>query len=111
MKMDKKEFRGEYRYSNNFKIEYANGILGNITGMGKDIIINFYFEKPQYPTKFTLHTQEEGILNEIYEGITLDVVREVLGGVVLNIDTAKSLYEWLGRNIEEAERMKKEEGV
>lgn len=101
------EFKGEYKYSDDFKVEYCNGILGNVTGMGKDIIINFYFEKPQYPVHFKLEqVDDDGNLNETYEGIENNIVREVFSGIVLNVDAAKSLRDWLDSNIKYAEDLK-----
>lgn len=103
------KFKGEYKYTDDFDIKYANGILGHVTGMGGDIVINFYFESPQYPNKFTLNEiDHDGNLNEVFEkNDDIDISRQVFSGVVMNLDTAKSLYEWLGKNIDIAESKRK----
>ena len=77
--------------------------------MGGDIVINFYFENPQYPNKFTLNEiDNDGNLNEVFEkNDDIDISRQVFSGVVMNLDTAKSLYEWLGKNIDIAESKRK----
>lgn len=99
-----------YLKSNNFIIHHIDGIYGGVTPKGF-IGINFFSERfpiPKTVTQELIDGKQLGkeISIETKEG----VIRQVECGVVMNIDTAKSIYKWLERQIIEYERYIKQEG-
>ena len=105
--------RIEFHYvkSNYFRVIHADGAYGGVTSRGL-IHLDIFSERSPIPQK----TQHEITVNgklgkEVEKQGKSGVVREVEIGVVMNLDNAKSLVEWLNDKIAilEKHRESKEE--
>ena len=88
--------------SNFFRVIHSDGAWGGITPQGK-IHMAFYNERPAIPKQVTHEVTAEGNLGaEIAdERIARDaIVREVEVEVIMDLETAKRLREWLDDKIQ-----------
>ena len=87
--------------SNNFRVVYADGLIGGKTPSG---LINFAFynERPAIPTLIVHPFVEEnsrvvlGIENEEKREGRKGIVRELEVEVLMSVDNASRFHEWLG---------------
>jgi hypothetical protein len=96
-----------YLKSQLFRIIRADGAYGGITPR-LGVFLSFYSERPPIPTVMVHDVGDDGILGEERrsERQTRDgIIREAEVGVILDLDTAKSLATWLGEKILEAEKL------
>ncbi len=102
----------KYKYPEDYNPLYVNGAYGGINVQG-EIVANFYFERIPMPKKITHELKSDGNLGEIVltgpEDLAKSVVRYVQSGIVMNIDVAKQIHAWLGKQIElrESQNQKK----
>jgi len=104
----------KYIFDPNYNPEYVNGAQGGVNPKG-EIIMNFYLERFALPNSQT-HALKDNSLGPIIgldpEDLNSSFVRMVKSGVVMNLQTAKDIYQWLGGHIarlEEIEKQKKED--
>lgn len=110
--MDKQNLNFKYKFSDDFNPVYSNGVYGGIAPQG-EIVVNFYFERPPLPYEETMKLDEDYYASNhetVPEDHNLNIIRYVSSGVVLNLETAKLLYEWLGDKIDILENDEKEGG-
>lgn len=92
----------KYIYQDDYNPVYVNGAHGGINVQG-EIIANFYFERLPMPYKITNEVNSEGIVGEMIDtdpkDLSKSIVRYVQSGVVMNLEVAKQVYEWLGKQI------------
>lgn len=92
----------KYIYQDDYNPVYVNGAHGGINVQG-EIIANFYFERLPMPYKLTNEVNSEGIVGEMIDtdpkDLSKSIVRYVQSGVVMNLEVAKQVYEWLGKQI------------
>jgi len=104
-----KEVKFKYKFSSNYNPVYANGAYGGIGPKG-EIIMNFYLERPPIPNAQTHLLSENGELGELTEQDPIDFdstfIRYVDSGVILNIDNAKAIRDFLDQRIREFETAK-----
>lgn len=103
----------KYKFADDYNPFYANGAYGGVNPRG-ELVVNFYFERNPIPYQETNELNEDG---EFVGEPKLDpedhhtnVIRYVSTGVVMNLDSAKSLYQWLGQHIEQLEKENGKEG-
>lgn len=100
----------KYIYQDDFNPVYVNGAHGGINVQG-EIIANFYFERLPMPYKITNEVSNEGVVGDILDtdpkDLSKSIVRYVQSGVVMNLEVAKQVYEWLGNQIKTRESQMK----
>lgn len=109
--MEKKiEFK--YQFPQDYNPVYVNGAHGGVNAQG-ELVINFYLERIALPISQTYELCDDGSLGNLIgknpQNLDESIVRYVDNGVVMNLQTAKQLYQWLDRNISLMER--KQESV
>ena len=101
----------KYRYPEDYNPQYVNGAQGGINVQG-EIVANFYFERVPMPKSITTEVSIDGILGNVVstdpEDLTKSIVRYVQSGIVMNLQVAKQIYDWLGKQIELREAQNKE---
>lgn len=98
------KIKGNFEYGENYDMKFVNGIFGGTTVNNQEVILNFYFENIALPESYELETDEDGnILKTDFFTNEDGMNRKVEAGVIMNLDTAKSLYEWLGSTINNME--------
>ena len=105
MLMDETDTRVAFDYikSNFFRVLHSDGAIGSITPSG-GIHLAFYSERPAFPRRVVHALDVDGKLGALLPELTESrgsVVREMDVDVVLSIDAAKAVYEWLGLKINE----------
>lgn len=98
------KINGSFEYGKNYDMKFVNGIFGGTTINNQEIIVNFYFENIALPTSYELNIDDDDNIAEtkfLTDGH--DVSRKVETGVIMNLDTAKALYEWLESTINNIE--------
>ncbi len=101
--MNKTEVTFKYVFDKDYDPEYVNGIYGG-QNMSGELIINFYMERFPIPYEEKQVFYEDDTIESIPE-ITkpedFKVRRVVKQGVILNKDTAISIFQWLKERLEE----------
>jgi len=108
MPSDKQEFTFKYIFTHDYNPVYVNGAHGGVTPRG-ELAINFYQERQPLPNSITHELNPNGTIGtEVAvqpDDLTRSLVRFVSSGVVLNQQTAREIYYWLGEKIREMESM------
>ena len=98
------KIKGNFEYSENYGMKFVNGIFGGTTENNQELILNFYFENIALPESYELETDKYGnILKTNFLTNDNEMNRKVEAGVIMNLATARSLYEWLGSTINNME--------
>lgn len=96
----------EYVYSKEYNPIYCNGAYGGISSHG-EIIANFFLERMPIAKSTTNIVNPDGSLGgEVKsepEELNDTIIRYITNGIILNKNDAKSIYDWLGAQIEELE--------
>lgn len=92
-----------YKFPDNYNPVYINGAYGGVTPKG-EIVANFYLERHPLPYTEAVTIDESGRIAgpvQITEpqGHDANVLRYVSTGVVMNLESAKLLQEWLDQQI------------
>lgn len=102
----------KYRYPDDYNPQYVNGAQGGINVQG-EIVANFYFERLPMPKSITNEVSSEGVLGNVVAtepgDLTQSIVRYVQSGVVMNLQVAKQIHAWLGKQIEIREAQNREQ--
>ena len=106
------KLNGKYTYSDSFDIKYINGVIGGIDPHG-EIAMNFYYEKRMNPLNYTLDIAENhSVLSESNVFDEHDsLVRCLESGVIMSLPVARSIHEWLGNLIDEANQIEGIRGI
>jgi hypothetical protein len=99
----------KYIFKYDYNPVYVNGAHGGVSPRG-EIVANFYLERQPLPNEITHSINPDGsIAADIVavdpENLESTIIRYVSSGVVLNLQNAKALNNWLGDKIVELERM------
>lgn len=98
-----------YKKSPDYNIVYVNGVYGGLTGKG-ELRFDFFQEFHPFPDEETLEITDEGKLgNPILpdeDSEQFELIREKQFGVVMSMNFAQSLYQWLEDKLEAYERIK-----
>jgi len=112
VKQMKTTLKFKYKFPENFNPTYTNGVYGGIAPQG-EIVMNFFFERPPLPYVENLQLGEEG--QAVTPPTVIDpndfdynVIRFVSSGVIMNLDSAKAIHNWLGQKIQILEQMREE---
>jgi len=94
---------------------YANGAFGGI-GPQRDLVINFYHERPPIPYSQTHIVNEISEHKQMTLGAEVDrhpklenplIVRFITAGIVMDEAFARRLHEWLGNKLQQYDELKK----
>lgn len=88
-----RKIKFDYIKSNFFRVIRVDGIWGGITP-NADIQIAFWNERPAIPKQVVYEIMPDGDVIENIEGREA-IVREVEVSMILDIDTAEMLIDWL----------------
>lgn len=106
---DNHQIEFKYVFPKDYNPIYCNGAYGGLATQG-EIIANFYLERMPLPKALTHEINPDGSLSGVIEtdpsDLSTKVIRYVTSGIILNEASAKSIYEWLGRQICELENRK-----
>lgn len=109
--MDKVSLNFKYKFPENYNPLYINGAHGGIGPQG-EMVINFYMERQPLPYEEKVKLEEDGTLSGDVQiepkEHSLNIIRYVQSGVILNLDTARRIHEWLGNHIRSMEQIKNE---
>lgn len=102
--MEPAKIKFKYIFADNYNPRYANGVLGGINPRG-EILMNFFLERQALPNSET-HTVEQGKLSEHSvthepDDLRTSAVRVIEQGIVMNVEQAKNLHDWLGKVLAE----------
>ena len=105
-----KRVRFDYLKSGLFRVIHADGVVGGLTPR-LDVHMDFWSERFPIPKQVVHALTNDGTLGEEIksERTTREaIVREVEAGVVLDLETAKALRDWLTDRIAEAQKLLEE---
>ena len=106
---EERQIRFKYVFPENYNPVYCNGAFGGVSTQG-EIIANFFLERMPVPNSVTNSINPDGTLGGVVEidpeNLNDTVIRYISTGIVLNEENAKSIYEWLGSQIQELENRK-----
>lgn len=95
-----------YIKSNYFRVVFAEGVIGSPSQSGDGVRISFFNSRTPLPLQVHNRLDKDGRIGEEISVIGRPgVVREVEVEVVLNIDAAKVVRDWLATRIDEAEKV------
>jgi hypothetical protein len=101
-----REVRFHYIKSKQYRVIHVSGAHGGLTPDGRGIHIAFFSERVPISQEETYTLHPDGQLGELKEKTVRNgLVREVEASAMINLDRAKSLHAWLGKNIEKAEQI------
>lgn len=104
--MDKVKYK--YIFQNDYNPKYINGAYGGINPQG-EIVANFYFERTPLPVSQSYQIDDKGRVTDALESEPSDLnqslIRFIENGVIMNYETAKEIYEWLGLHIQKLEEL------
>lgn len=90
--------------SNLFRVIHADGVWGGVGPRG-NIQMGFYSERFPIPRRVEMEIKEGRVGDEISRDARSDIVREVEAEVIMNLQTAKALKDWLTTKIDEATKI------
>lgn len=104
VKKDLKEIVVNYIKTKNYRSFYIDGIFGGLTPNGK-IYAELFLQRSVTPQTIK-YKVESGIMKDEIERTGKEgVVREIEAGVIMDIETAKVLKNWLETKIAEHEKL------
>jgi hypothetical protein len=92
--------------SNNFRVVHADGAFGGPTPSGLLYAV-FFSQTPPIPKEVAYEVKDDGNLgDEISSGRSSSsaIQRRIEVGVLMDLNTAKAFYQWLGQQIEQLEK-------
>ncbi len=98
-----KEITAKYKFKEDYDTTYINGVTGRVAGSG-EIVMHFFNERPAVPNEMKYELLENGLQNgTVTDPKSIDsiVIRSVKVGITLNLDSAKSIRNWLNNRIDE----------
>ena len=103
--MNKIEQKIKYTKSPSYSTIGIHGVYGGVTPSVK-LSINFYTEGTHVPETSTLEADE--VTGQFYReipGEELMALREIVAGVTMDLETAKSIHIWLGQKIKDMDNI------
>ncbi|MBN1150546.1 hypothetical protein JXA84_04920 [candidate division WOR-3 bacterium] len=96
-----------YKTNTAYKSHYINGVIGGLTPKG-DLKLDFFSENFPVPNSVVHELLENNNLGkEIQRELSEGIIREIECGLVMNLETAKSINQWLTEKIKEIEKFYK----
>ncbi len=105
------EIKFTYKKRNDNQVFYVDGLFGGLTPKGM-LYIDLFQERMPTPKEIRFNLTDEGRLGEEIERNSIaGVVRDVQCGLVMNMDTALAIKNWLDDRIKEMGRISAKEGM
>ncbi len=105
--MAEKELTFKYVFGDNYNPSYANGAYGGI-GPNGDLIMHFYQERPPVPNSVKVEFSQDGKITKVENSpINPPVIRYIVSGITMNLESAKQLNVWLDGIIKSVEKNEK----
>lgn len=86
---------------------YVTGVYGGLN-TGQLLVANFFLERLPEEHEEVFNLYPDGSLGEKINGVNTDtpieIIRYIESGIVMNIDTAKALRDWLTVQIDVVEK-------
>ena len=102
------EMTFKYIFTYDYSPVYVNGAHGGVSPRG-ELVMNFYLERQPLPNAITHEITPAGTIGSetVVEPDDLgrSLVRQVINGVVVNLQTARELNYWLSEKIKEMEAL------
>jgi hypothetical protein len=97
-----KELKFKYYFPDDYKPVYTNAVWGGITPRG-EIEIHFLYDRKPLPLYSTHELTKEKGLSGVPTSLEIGdlILRFVQTGVVMDLASAESLYEWLGQKLKD----------
>jgi hypothetical protein len=95
-----KRLRFEWKYPDDFQHQPVSGIYGGVLPSG-DLVMEFFLERMAPPDYEIREITAEMPAGKPVEFAEQKVVRLVQCGMVANLQTARSFYEWLGHTLKQ----------
>ena len=111
-KIEKLKFK--YLFDKSYNPVYCTGGFGGLTPRN-EIVLNFFMERHPIPYSETRAINLDGSIGPVLsmkpkeDENTAKVIRYVESGIIMDIQTAKEIRDWLNNNIEELEEQAKRE--
>lgn len=100
----KPELTFKYIFTYDYNPVYVNGAHGGVSPRG-ELVVNFYLERPPLPNEITHEILPNGTIGKETavdpDDFANSIVRFVPSGVILNLQSAQSLHQWLGEKVKE----------
>ena len=100
----------KYIFDKEYNPKYINGAFGGVSPQG-EIVVNFYLERIPLPYEDFHDLLPGGQISPVKsrkpEDFDNKMVRYIQNGIVLSVEQAKSIHNWLGQKINEAETIEK----
>lgn len=92
-----------YIKNQGFRVLHVDGCIGSITPQG-NIHLSVFSERPAIPRELTHKLTDNHEVGEIVERVSREgIVREMDADLILTLNTAKNIYQWLGEKINQLE--------
>jgi len=98
----------DFLKSNCFRVVHVSGVFGGIAPRA-ELAVNVYSERPPIPTRISHFVEADGTVGPelLSERRSRDaIIREVEVCLMMDLDTAAALHEWLGRHVDRLRRLK-----
>ncbi|MCL2760240.1 MAG: hypothetical protein FWD70_01155 [Desulfuromonadales bacterium] len=100
----------KYVFNYTYNPVYVNGAHGGLSPRG-ELVMNFYLERPPLPHELNHEINPNGTIGNVThekpEDLQQSLVRYIENGVVLNFETARNLYFWMGERLKEMEAIER----
>ncbi|HJV34285.1 hypothetical protein [Geomonas sp.] len=108
------EMTFKYIFTYDYSPVYINGAHGGVSPRG-ELVMNFYLERQPLPNALSYEITPAGSIGAETGVEPADLgqslVRQVVNGVVVNLQTARELHYWLGEKIREMEALEQARGA
>lgn len=95
------EIKFDYIKSNHFRVIHVDGAIGGPTPGFMNIQVNVWSQRRAIPTQIVHALEGDNLGKEIWRTQRDAIVREVEAGLVLDLQTAIGLRDWLTEQIRE----------
>lgn len=103
--MDEKNITIIFEKSKNYQTYPATGAWGGVSPDGSSFVVNFYVESHSIPNYLQVPVKDDESINP-NEGERInrgDFLREIQTTIVMNLETAKKVAEWITKHLENYE--------
>lgn len=105
--MSVKTIKFAYKYDDDYRVVYTNGAHGGISPQG-EVVMNLFMERLPVPDLERRLISDEGLVGDPVPSSAseqeLEVVRHLSTGVVMNIESAKRIFDLLKKMLDAVEK-------
>lgn len=101
---EEKDITYKYKFADNYNPVYVNGAYGGVSAQG-EIVANFFLERLPLPNSVTHKVSENNIVGEVIDeknnpqDLNKSLIRFVQSGIIVNVETARQIRNWLDKQI------------